>query len=73
MKKRIYEVIEIQDYIIEIYKDKVMIETWIYRKNYGVKMFCIGIERTKNYKDIINRNIIDWIDTYKELYEEGEF
>ena len=71
MKRKTYEVIEIQDYLLEISKDKEFIEIWLYRKNYGVKMHCIGIESKINYKDIINRNLIDWVDTYKELYEDG--
>ena len=72
MKMRAVKYIEIEDYVIEIYKDKMINEIWLYRKNYGVKMFCVGIEETRSCKDIINRNIFDWVDTYKELYEEGE-
>lgn len=74
--KRTYEVFNLQDYEIEVYSykndGKKWFECWLYKKGYGVKLFMFGMEKKKDWKDVINRNIFDYVDTYKEEFESGE-
>lgn len=68
---KVYEQYEVKDtdFIVEVcdeFPDNNYIEVWLYRQGYGVKQLMFGIEKTRDYKTIIECNI----DTYIKIYEE---
>ena len=54
------------DYYIDIIQDDHTYEFWLYKKDYVVKMQCIGL--TELDFDIIPNNIENWIGLYNEQY-----
>ena len=74
--KRTYDVFDLKDYEIEVYTykndGKKCFECWLLKKGYGIKLFMFGMEKKKDWKDVINRNIFDYVDTYKEEFENDE-
>lgn len=63
--------VEPTDYFIEItehpnYKD--YIEVWLYKENYSIKTYMFGINKTKNYLEVIESNLEEYIKTYEEEY-----
>lgn len=56
------------DYYIDIIQDddEQTYDFWLYKKDYGVKMHCIGL--TELDFDIIPNNIENWIVLYNEQY-----
>lgn len=62
------------DYIVEITKENQMIEFWLYKKDYGIKEFMVGIEDNgqmiNDMFELIDANIEDWITLYQEEHEE---
>lgn len=57
--------IEIEDTIED---NKKWIEVWLNNENIAMKMFMFGIEKTKDYLDIIESNLEDYIEIYEEEF-----
>lgn len=64
--------IKYTDYFVEIEEtiedNKKWIDVWLCKGNYGIKMYMFGIEKTKNYLDIIDKNVADYITIYDREY-----
>lgn len=61
-------VLKYYNYYIDIIQDdeEQIFEFWLYKKDYGVKMHCVGIKELDF--EIIENNIEDWIDVYNKTY-----
>lgn len=65
-------------YLVDIIvkKDEQCYEAWLYNKDYGVKDLMFGVpmdENTKSEREFLTlvlNNIQDYIDGYKEKYED---
>lgn len=68
---RIFKV-ENTDYFVEIV-DKIedgelWIEVWLQKENYGIKTYMFGIQKTCDFRDVIEQNIDSYIEDYESEY-----
>ena len=65
--------VEGTDYIVEtmgkVEEKDFIIESWLYKKDYGVKMFMFGLTNSKDYREIIESNVDEYIEIYNEEYD----
>ena len=54
----------------EDYRNAMQIESWLYHKDYGIKMFMFGVENKNDdlMMELIEGNLESYIDEYIEEY-----
>lgn len=71
-----YEVFQYENYFVEIEEttkdNEILQEFWLYKDNYGIKMYMFGIKKDEDYINILINNLEEYIDIYCEDYEDYE-